>query len=69
MENALAHVAAITLLLALYALPAYVALWRGHRRQHAIFIVDIFLGWTLVGWLAALAWSLSPNIKNKRRKR
>jgi hypothetical protein len=41
----------------LYLLPAIVAMQRKHPQQVPITIVTIFLGWTLVGWVAALAWA------------
>ena len=60
---------ALILLLALYVLPSYIAIRRGHRDQSSIIIVNILLGWTFAGWVAALAWSLTGNVKAKRRKR
>jgi len=42
---------------------------RNHPQKNPILIVNIFLGWTLIGWVAALAWSLwnykSVQISNK----
>jgi ABC-type Fe3+ transport system permease subunit len=67
--HSISIVCAALLLLALYVLPSYIALRRNHRRQSSIIIVDLLLGWSFVGWLAALAWSLTGNVKNKRRKR
>ena len=43
----------------LYFVPSVVALMRG--RFASVFVVNLFLGWTLVGWVAALAWALAPN--------
>ena len=40
----------------LYLLPAWLA-W-DTKRFAAIFVLNLFLGWTLVGWAAALAWTL-----------
>jgi len=44
-------------LLALYFLPSLVALERKHRQFWPIVILNLFLGWTLIGWVAALVWS------------
>ena len=44
--------------LAVYFLPAVVAGLRRHRKALAIFALDLLLGWTLVGWIAALVWAL-----------
>lgn len=46
-------------ILALYALPSIVAFKRKHKSKMAILIVNLFLGWTLVGWVIALAWSFT----------
>jgi hypothetical protein len=40
-----------------YGLPALVAVYRRHRRAEAIAMLNLFLGWTVVGWLAALVWA------------
>ncbi len=49
----------IALILAVYALPTVIALNRGHQSAGGIIVVNLLLGWTFVGWVAALAWSLS----------
>lgn len=49
----------ILLGLALYVLPSGLALQRGHPNAAAIVVVNLLLGWTFVGWVAALAWSLT----------
>ena len=47
------------LLLGLFVIPILIA----RKKKHflAILLLDIFLGWTGIGWLAALIWAiLSP---------
>jgi len=44
--------------LALYFLPAIIAIARHHPNTLGIALLDLFLGWTLLGWLGALIWSL-----------
>jgi hypothetical protein len=44
------------LAMVLYFLPAILADKRGHSRLVPIFILNFFLGWTLVGWVIALMW-------------
>ncbi len=51
-----------------YMLPAIIASLRGHHRVGSIFIVNLLLGWTFFGWLAALAWSMSKTHKSRRRR-
>ena len=48
---------AFTLVLALYFLPTIVALARSHHNAVAIFLLNLLLGWTGLGWIVALVWS------------
>ena len=48
--------------LGIYFLPAIVAFQRAHKNSASILVVNIFLGWTLLGWVVALAWSFTDNI-------
>lgn len=49
--------------LAIYFIPAINALSRKHQSAGAIFLLNIFLGWTLVGWVIALVWSATSVIR------
>lgn len=42
-----------------YMLPTYVAVFRGHHQRMAICALNLLLGWTILGWIAALVWSLT----------
>jgi len=54
----------LLLLVVLYFVPLTLAVWRGHPRAMAIMAVSIAFGWTGVGWLAALVWSMTgPNYR------
>lgn len=44
---------------ALYCAPGIVALARGHHNTTAIIALNLLLGWTLLGWVAALVWSFT----------
>jgi hypothetical protein len=44
--------------LAIYFLPTIIAAVRHHRNTLAIFLVNFFLGWTFLGWIGALVWSV-----------
>lgn len=46
-------------LIALHFLPGIIASRRNHRNALAIWLVNIFLGWTLIGWVVALIWALN----------
>ena len=43
----------------LHFLPTAIAGRRDHPNRTPIFVVNLFLGWTLIGWVIALAWALS----------
>ena len=43
----------------IYFLPLFVALGGKHRNAVAIFLLNLFLGWSLIGWLAALVWAVA----------
>src|SRR5438094_5884390 len=47
------------LALALHFLPSIVAAVRHHQNFAAIFVLNILLGWTLIGWVVALVWSFT----------
>lgn len=44
--------------LILYFLPTIIAVRRRHRNLLPIILVNIFLGWTFVGWIVALIWAI-----------
>ena len=41
-------------LMMLYFLPVWVALFR-HKPAGGVAVIDFFLGWTVIGWIIALA--------------
>lgn len=49
----------VPVVLGLYLAPALVAMKRDHHQAAPIFVINLFLGWTLIGWILALAWSVS----------
>lgn len=42
-----------------YFIPTFVAYNRKKSNTVLIFALNLFLGWSLIGWLAALIWALS----------
>jgi hypothetical protein len=44
-------------LMAIYFVLAIVAITRHHHNTLAIFVTNLLLGWTLLGWVAALIWA------------
>jgi hypothetical protein len=49
----------VVVLFFLYMLPTFIATARGHKNVLAIGVLNLFLGWSLLGWLAALIWSFT----------
>lgn len=47
----------LTCVLPFYFLPTIVAASRQNRRLWSIFVINLLVGWTLVGWVAALVWA------------
>jgi len=41
----------------LYFCPTIIAVSRKHPNGTAIIVLNVFLGWTVVGWVAALVWA------------
>lgn len=44
-----------------YFLPWLVALGRHKRNTVAIFLLNLLLGWTLIGWVIALVWAATDD--------
>ena len=43
----------------LHFLPTVIAAIRHSRSTLGIFFVNLFLGWTVIGWVVALIWAIS----------
>ena len=59
---------AVALILGIYFLPDWIAQSRGHPNRGSIFVLNLFLGWTFLGWVAALIWANSSIDEDKRQK-
>lgn len=67
-EQALAGIIAFLLILVVvigglivYFLPTIIAVFRHHHQWGAITVVNLFFGWTFIGWVFTLAWSVSAS--------
>jgi Superinfection immunity protein len=49
----------VTVLFVGYFFPAIVAALRHHRNADAICVLNLFLGWTFLGWVAAIVWAMT----------
>lgn len=50
---------ALALAAGIYFLPSIIAYKSNHKNALAIVLLNAFLGWTLIGWVAALVWSVA----------
>ena len=55
----------LVLLLAIYFAPAITAFFRYHRSRASILVINLFLGWTFIGWVVALAMSVTNNVETR----
>ena len=51
--------------IAFYFLPIIIAAIRGHNNCLSIFILNLLLGWTFVGWVVALVWACANTQTNR----
>ena len=50
----------VVLVLAIgYFIPTLIAFSRDHKNRNAICALNVLLGWTCLGWIGALIWSLT----------
>jgi hypothetical protein len=47
--------------LIVYFTPSFVAKSRQKDNTTAIFLLNLFLGWTFVGWVVALVWATTKD--------
>ena len=56
-------------LLLLHFLPTIIALSRDHSNTVMIILINIFLGWTGLGWFTCLIWSFIDTKDEDKAKR
>lgn len=54
--------------LVVYYLPIIIAIKRRHQNIIGLGILNFFFGWTIIGWFAALIWSVSHNESPSKEK-
>jgi hypothetical protein len=60
----------VLIILVIYFAPSMVAIIRKHDSKTSVFVLNLFLGWTFVGWVISLVWAFvakGNNIANNRR--
>ncbi len=51
----------------LYFIPSMVAFTKSRQNFASIFALNLFLGWSVLGWVAALVWALKTKSSNRDR--
>jgi len=51
--------------IAMYFLPAIVAHHRRHVSSGAIFLINLLLGWSIIGWIVCFAWACSGSTRQQ----
>ena len=46
----------------MYFLPTIVAMIRSKHDTLAIFLLNFFLGWSVIGWIIALVWAAKHDV-------
>jgi len=50
---------------AMYFLPAIIAHQRRQVSSGAIFLVNLLLGWSIIGWIVCFAWACSGDTRRE----
>ena len=58
-ELSLAELLVVVLIFAFYFTPTLIAFLKQRRNKLAIFLLNLLLGWTVLGWVVSLVWSVS----------
>ena len=52
----------------IYFIPTFIANKKQHLQKTSILILNIFLGWTFIGWVVALIWATLQDKKSNTNK-
>lgn len=64
----LAGLTVLFVVASLYFLPSIIASNRSHKDTGAIFILNLLLGWTILGWVIPLAWCFVDRTNSGQKK-
>ena len=54
------------ILVAIYFIPFFIALGRGIKNKVSVFFLNLFLGWTVVGFLVLLFYASLTDVKTNQ---
>ena len=52
---------ALIIVAGMYFLPTIIAFNRNRHNKGAIFVLNLFLGWTVLGWVVSMVWAVSSS--------
>jgi uncharacterized membrane protein len=55
--EATTNVIMLMLVVIIYMLPTLIAFSREHLRRQGVTVLNILLGWTLIGWIVVFLWA------------
>jgi Superinfection immunity protein len=62
----LMHWVIVLIILGLIFVPTYIAFARKLQRRVAILILNILVGWTGIGWIVLLIWSVASSATERQ---
>ena len=63
MNASLSFLVIAVVVVGIYLLPSFVAAGRRCKSGAGVLVVNLFLGWTFIGWVVALAWAACGEVK------
>jgi uncharacterized membrane protein len=55
----------LVLIVLIYMLPTLIAFGREHPRRQDVAVLNILLGWTLIGWFVVFLWALLTRVEDQ----
>lgn len=49
----------LVILAVVYFAPTIIAVMGDHKKHGAMAVLNLLLGWTFIGWVAAMVWSVA----------
>jgi len=57
-QNTAQAIIAFLVIVSVYFLPSLIGTFRSVRNIGSVFVINLFLGWTFIGWVIALAMAV-----------
>jgi hypothetical protein len=55
----------LLVIVVLYMLPSLIAFGREHPRRQDITLINILVGWTLIGWIVVFLWASLSHVERE----